>query len=483
MKKGFVPEGRALPISIEAEKEVLGSILFDREEDLLEIKNILVPDDFYSEKHRLIYEAMFELSARGEPLDLVAVGHHLEKKEKIEKAGGRLYLNDLLDSAFTTESLQYYAKIVQKKAFRRSLIKVGGQIAELGYDNGGEIGDALARANSLLDEVSSASSQHSSTQKPSTWEDIDKTLGPVTWSWKGWLPDGMLTILAGEPGSGKSALALWIAATFIDGRDWPDSSRYAGDKGSVLWVECEAAQAINLSRAQTWRPPIQLDHLLGPLDNPFSTVLLDDANGQLAVKRIASRPDVRLIVVDSLRGAHRRDENSSETAEVVIWLAELARDSRKPVLVIHHLRKRSLRDRHGVVTLDRLRGSSAIVQPARVVLALDSPDPTDPSLRQLSEIKNNLAKFPDPIGVEINNTGLSFSAAPESPVVEKQIDQAIDFLRDRLADGPVLSTEVLREGKADFSDKTLQRAKAELHVASKRNDNHWYWSLPTKRQQ
>ena len=395
-----------------------------------------------------------------------------------------LYRTELINGVATPENLLYYAKIVKNKAVHRSLITTGLQIAELGYEKDGESEDILARADSLLDGLTSASLQYSFSQNPSTWSDLGEILGPLTWSWKGWLPDGMLTILAGEPGSGKSALALRLAATFTDGRDWPDGSPYAGQTGSVLWVECEAAQAINLSRAQKWIPPIQLDRLLGPLADPMSMVHLDDPDGLRAVRKTSLRPDVRLIIVDSLRGAHRGDENSSETAGIVIWLAELARDSCKPVLVIHHVRKRSTLDEPGgVVTLDRLRGSSAIVQPARVVLALDSPDPSDPSLKRLSEIKNNLAEYPDPIGLEITATGLSFGLAPETPVFEKQMDRAIAFLRDLLVDGPVLSMEALAAGKtAGFSDKTLNRAKSKIGITSERKGKQWYWVIPTRRQ-
>jgi hypothetical protein len=476
-------KNRPVPRNVEAEKQVLGSSLLPAERALPDIKRILAPDDFCSKKHRLIYQAILELSARGEPVEIVTVTHHLEEKKEIEKAGGSLYLIELLDSVTTTESLPYYAEIVRKKAVLRSLIKTGGQIAELGYENGGEIEDVLSRARSLLDGLISISLQPSYSQKPSTWADLSEILGPVTWSWERWLPDRMLTILAGEPGSGKSALALRLAATFTDGRDWPDGCPYVDQIGRVLWVECEAAQAINLSRAQKWIPPIQLDRLLGPLGDPISAVHLDDPNGRLAVKKAALRPDVRLIVVDSLRGAHRGDENSSETVGVMIWLAALARDTGKPVLVIHHVRKRSVRDEAGVVTLDRLRGSSAIVQPVRVVLALDSPDPTNPGLKRLSEIKNNIALFPDPIGLEITDTGLTFGPAPESLVFEKQMDRAIDFIRELLADGPVPSTEALATGKsAGFSNKTLKTAKGKLGATSERKDDQWYWVLPTRRQ-
>ena len=103
-----------------------------------------------------------------------------------------------------------------------------------------------------------------------------------------------------------------------------------------------------------------------------------DIEHQQALLEAAFRDDIRLIVVDSLRGAHRGRENDSDLISLVGWLAAMARDTGKPVLLTHHLRKRSQGEGEEV-TLDRIRGTSAILQPARVVWALDRPDPTDPA--------------------------------------------------------------------------------------------------------
>ena len=83
----------------------------------------------------------------------------------------------------------------------------------------------------------------------STWADLDKVLGPIEWAWPGWLPKGMLTILVGQSGMGKSILALRIAQCFLSGAAFPDDTRYKGELGEVLWCEAEAAQALNLERA------------------------------------------------------------------------------------------------------------------------------------------------------------------------------------------------------------------------------------------
>jgi hypothetical protein len=252
---------------------------------------------------------------------------------------------------------------------------------------------------------------------------------------------------------------------------------YRGETGSVLWCEAEAAQAVNLERARAWGLP--LERILTPLEDPLQDVKLDDPSHQAAILQLARRPDVRFVVVDSLRGAHRRDENSSETIAIVMWLAELARDAGKPVWLTHHLRKKGLSDpADGSITLDRLRGSSAIVQPTRVIWALDTPDPNNRERKRLSVIKNNLARFPEPIGLVVSESGVTFGDAPEPPRTESQLDRAIDLLQALLAKEPMRSTALKEEAEgAGISWDTMKRAKTKLGVVAVRKAEGWYWSL------
>jgi hypothetical protein len=343
-------------------------------------------------------------------------------------------------------------------------------------DNGGDPGELIALAN----EAPTAAEWLTDVQS-STWDDLDRILGPIRWAWRGWLPLGFLVILAAEEGKGKSSLLLRIASTFLRGDPWPDGDEYAGAAGKVVWCEAEASQAVNLERAKVWGLPTS--DILHPLANPLEGIRLDNEEHRTAIKAIALRSDVRLVVVDSLRGAHGRDENSSETAAITIWLAELARDTTKPVILTHHLRKRGILDLADKVSLDRLRGSSAITQTARVVWAIDSPDPNSPEDRRLSVIKNNLARFPEPIGFRIDDTGLVFGDAPEPPRQETQLDRATDLLQALLGDGPMPSTDLETEAQgAGISWSTMNRAKDRLGIVARRKDDRWYWALPVKEQ-
>lgn len=311
-----------------------------------------------------------------------------------------------------------------------------------------------------------------------TWADMARTLGPIEWAWQGWLPKGMLTILAGESGAGKSALALRLCACYLRGDPWPDGSKFTGEIGAVVWCEAEAAQALNLNRAKSWNLPI--DKIYTPLSDPLADVRLDIPEHAASLAKIALLPEVKLIVVDSLRGIHRGDENSSETMHIIKWLAELARDSGKELILSHHLRKRSLFDGNEV-ELERLRGSSAIVQPARLVWALDTPNPQNKEVKRLKVIKSNLERWPPGIGVTISEAGVTFGEAPEPPKVETKLDQAVDLLLALLQKGPIASTQIEEEFKgAGISIPTMNRAKIKLGIISSRQTCGWQWALPSK---
>ena len=313
-----------------------------------------------------------------------------------------------------------------------------------------------------------------------TWAELDRYLPSIEWEWAGWVPRGLLTLLVGAPGEGKSALALALVACVIKGTQWPDRTQIK-DPSLAVWCETESAQAVNLERARAWKLP--LERILIPQTNDMlSTVQLDTAEGWEALETACSRPGVRLVIVDSLSGAHRGDENSASMRDLLTNLASLAQSTGLAMLVVHHLRKKGLFD-GGKIDLDRVRGSSVIVQWARVVLAIDRPNAEyEPDRVRLSQLKNNLARFPQPLGFEISDAGLDFGEAPQEPRTETQVDKACDLLRALLADGPMPANDIFEEGEgAGYSKITLRRGKKKLNIVTLRKSNRWIWSLPARK--
>ena len=85
---------RIPPHNLEAEQSLLGSLLLDKE-SMIKIADIVHPEDFYRDSHRLVFDTMLDLYERHDPIDLLALGNRLEEKNFLQKIGGRAYLVEL----------------------------------------------------------------------------------------------------------------------------------------------------------------------------------------------------------------------------------------------------------------------------------------------------------------------------------------------------------------------------------------------------
>lgn len=458
--------------SQEAEEALLGALLIDPSR----IQDInLDPEEFHVHKHQWIFQAMLDLQQEEGGFNTLTLTDRLEKQGRLKEVGGPAIIPTLVDACPEHFRAREYADIIREKFLSRRKTEIAQKLAKEAISpNGSGLRPIIDELQNLHDWKAAAAEHY----VVRTWSDMSEVLGPITWAWQDWLPNGMLTILAGETGMGKSILALRIAACFLQSDPWPDKKAFAGETGAVLWCEAESAQALNLERAHKWELP--MDKIYTPLDDPLEDIKLDNPDHWSAICAKAMLPEVKLIVVDSLRGANAQDENSSETMTVVQRLAALARDTGKPIMLLHHLRKKNLFDGEGV-GLERLRGSSAIVQTARLVWALDRPDPQALNWDRLQQIKNNMAKFPEPIGLTIEDGVIKFGLSPEAPKVETIADKAVDLLMALLADEPMEASKIEDEFKqVGISWRSATRAKEKLGISSIRKNGIWIWSLPPR---
>src|SRR5579884_1107337 len=216
---------KTVPANVDAERAVLGSLLIDSEA-IGEIASFLKPDDFYRERHRVIYAARFDLYERREPGDLITLRDELQRRGQLEAVGGVSYLTELVSDVPTATHVEHYARIVERCALMRRLIAAAGQIAEIGYDNPADVDDALDRSEQVLFQVSQrrVSEDFTSLREalreyfdtieylhqhkgeivgiPSGFHDLDQMTGGLHAS--------DLVIIAGRPGVGKTGFALSI---------------------------------------------------------------------------------------------------------------------------------------------------------------------------------------------------------------------------------------------------------------------------------
>ena len=113
---------RVPPQNIEAEQSVLGSILIEQSA-IAKISDILQPEDFYREAHKMVYRAAMTLFERGEAIDFITVIDTLRREESLERAGGISYITSLANGVPTAANIVFHAKIVQEKSLLRRKLR------------------------------------------------------------------------------------------------------------------------------------------------------------------------------------------------------------------------------------------------------------------------------------------------------------------------------------------------------------------------
>ena len=125
-------ELRIPPHDIDAEKALLGAVMI-KTSGLMDVADIVTPDMFYAEKHKIIYSAMLQLQKKHEPIDIVSLSTELRLTNSLDGVGGVMYLSDILGGVPMSTNAEYYAKTIIDKYKLRNLARAGEEIVELGF--------------------------------------------------------------------------------------------------------------------------------------------------------------------------------------------------------------------------------------------------------------------------------------------------------------------------------------------------------------
>ena len=312
---------------------------------------------------------------------------------------------------------------------------------------------------------------------------------PVSWLWKGYLPIGKITLLDGDPGTGKSTICYDLASRISSGEPMPDGQE--GMQGGVVIITGEDGLQ------DTVKPRIEVAGgdtskivaLRGVrTDEGVSGFMLSDF---IALEEAMKSVGARLVIVDPLMAFLPAGVNSwsdQSVRSVLTPLANFADEMGVCILVVRHLSK------HGIShALYRGGGSIGIIGIARVGL-LAGVDPENENSRILACVKNNLAPKPpslkyemEPVGdyFRIRWVGVSEKTANDILVLSNEnqsaIDEAKEFLKDILSNGPVKASDVFKQGREiGLSEKTIKRAKKMLEITSLKLDfsSGWVWQFP-----
>jgi replicative DNA helicase len=218
------PTSHAIPHSREAEEAVIGSILINPEV-YFDVAVFLRNEDFYIHRNRWIWSAIAQLHSARTPIDLLTVSDELERQGKLAEMGGSAYLTSLINQVPTSLNAESYGRIVQADATRRKLIHAASMIASLGY-SGDDIATITAQAVTELEKALSDFMgdrlKHISVPMSRVYDRmVDATekgivpgipteIGNLDTILKNLKPGAMI-IVAGRPGTGKTAFKLSVA--------------------------------------------------------------------------------------------------------------------------------------------------------------------------------------------------------------------------------------------------------------------------------
>ena len=356
----------------------------------------------------------------------------------------------------------------------------------------------VAKLNELCEAAALYEPQPKADEVSLVWEcmaDIEPE--PVDWIWLGRLARGKITLIAGDPGMGKSQIGLDLAARISTGDRFPDGG--IAPTGSILILTAEdSAKDTVRPRLEAAGADLTSIHRLKAAvfkDGGVTTFSLQQDLTALS-RKIKELGSVMLVIIDpitSYMGGKIDSHRVTDVRAVLEPLAAWAEHHHVAVIGITHPTKAApAKALHSIV------GSIAYVAAARLVfLAIEE---AETERRLLLAVKNNLGRLSDGLGYSLAQTVISKGiiasyvlwdtlpvtvTANEALARTKEDGQALtdakDFLRDELSAGPRLQTDLQKAAEAaGHSWSTVRRAQKRLKIKPYKTglQGGWEWKLP-----
>ena len=393
--------GKMPPHSTDLEETVLGQLMLE-DDIVINIVDILKPQSFYVQKHQKIYESIFSLTSKREPVNIQTVVEELRKTNNLDEVGGPYFIAQLTQKVSSAAHIEHHAKLIAEKFIQRELIRVSSEIQERAFDTSidvselidfsesevfkvaeGNVKKAAAPIGQLMEtalELIKKAGENKNTYsgEPSGFSDLDKITS-------GWQSSNMI-VLAARPAMGKTAFILSMMRNMAVDHNIP-VAMFSLEMNSVQIVNrlivSETGLGHNkirngeLSEAD-WKnlyektkkltaAPIYLD------DTPALSIFEFRAK----CRRLADKYGIRCVFIDYLQLMTTASASSREQEVSLIsrQIKAVSMELGIPIIALSQL-NRSVETRTGNKRpqLSDLRESGAIEQDADLVLFIHRPE-------------------------------------------------------------------------------------------------------------
>ena len=405
IKVGANEAGKLPPQAQELEDSVIGALMIEKEA-YGTVADLLRPEVFYKDQNRMVFEAIRELAAKDQPIDVMTVGEKMKTQGTLEKAGGLVYLADLSRRVASAAHLRYHAQIIAQKATARDLIAMAAQIEEKAYDETQDIDDLMQEAEAGIFEITQRSQKRDVTQIDPVIEEAFKrmekaaqntgsisgipsgfnALDKITSGWQ--TPD--LVIIAARPAMGKTAFVLSMAKHMAIDREIP-TAIFSLEMSNVQLVnrlimnvceiEGEKIKTGKMSKADSQKLNTKINIMKGKPLYMDDTPSLSIFELRSKARKLVHDHGVRIIIIDYLQLMNAQGSSfGSREQEVSIisrGLKGLAKELDIPIIALSQL-NRGVEARTGIEgktpQLSDLRESGAIEQDADMVCFIHRPE-------------------------------------------------------------------------------------------------------------
>lgn len=392
-------EAKVLPHNLDAEQALLGCMLID-ERVPMTVLSELRTEDFYSEAHKKIFDAMNTVYQKSIPIDFITITDELEKEGILEEVGSMSYITDLTNSIPSSANYKHYLDLIKRDSMLRKLIYSGQSIVEHSFNSTDKL-EALSFAEKTVFDLSQKEDTSHLTQASQAINEViskfeliekDKTaLAGLKTGFYGLdlLTNGLqksdLVLIAARPGVGKTSFAMNII----------NNIALNGGSCAVFSLEMSASQLMQRAICSTAMVPMS-KALKGELSSQEWKLILEAKNKLSKAKifiddsalnrpvdilskcrRIQREHGLDVVMIDYLQlmsSGTKTDNRQTEVSEISRNLKIAAKELNVPILCLSQL-SRAVEGRKGNrPVLSDLRESGAIEQDADIVMFIHNPD-------------------------------------------------------------------------------------------------------------